>query len=450
MGIRRSILIASKNDLEATPKKPTIYSYDSFQKWHILEKMQVQKSHLEKPIDLSSSEISKIEKNFRKLYAYSFFQSFLIIIPVIVPFWQAKGLSLQDIFSLQGIFGFTLIVCDAPAGYLADLFGRKRAMVIGSFISALGFQFLWFGQNFFHFAVYEVILGLGLSLQSGCDVAILYNSLDKLKITGRKASFLGKRIFFLTVGEGIASLLGGILAGFSLQLPAYGNAISAWLPMIFAMMIYEPTGQKLSRASHFKNIRDIGRAVFGHSRLLTLVLFSYIFYGFASYCAVWSLQPYWKSRGLDFTIFGYLWAANSFVVAITSRYADRVEKKIGAAKVVVIIACLPVIGYLGMGLTGGLVGLVYTLAFPICRGLNQVIFQDAINSRVPAEMRATINSFGSLGMRALFILFGPVIGHTLDLHGPDHAMRVLGGIYILIFIFLTLPLLKQRKEFRTD
>lgn len=399
---------------------------------------------------MTPEEKLQIEKNFKKLYGYAFFQSFLIIIPVIVPFWQKKGLSLQEIFTLQGIFGFSLILFDAPAGYLADLFGRKKTMVIGSIVSALGFQILWFGQTFFDFAIYEIVVGVGLSLQSGCDIAILYNSLEKLKIMGKKTSFLGRRIFYVSIGEAVASILGGALASHSLEWPAIANAITGWLPLAFAIGIHEPTGQKLPRNSHLKNFRDIGRAVFGHSRLLTLILTSFILYGFATYCAVWSLQPYWKSRGLDYTFFGYLWAGNCVLVAIVSRYADRIEEKIGAVKVVILIGLMPVIGYLGMGFTGGIFGLFFTLAFPVCRGLNQVIFQDAINSRVPAEMRATVNSVGTLGMRALFILFGPVIGSALDRGGPDHAMKILGASYVVIFLLITLPVLGQRKQFRID
>lgn len=375
---------------------------------------------------------------------------FLVIIPVIVPFWEAKGLSIQQIFWLQGIFGAALIVFDAPAGYLADMFGRKITMIVGSVISALGFQILWFGETFWHFAIYELIVGLGLSLQSGCDVAILYNSLEKLNLSGRKASFLGRRLTALTIGEGVASLLGGALAGIALHLPAIANAVTAWIPVFVAISIYEPPGQTLPRVSHIENFRSIGRALFGHSRLLTFVLLSFIFYGFATFCAVWSLQPYWKARGIDVTMFGYLWALNNFLVALISRFAHTIEEKLGSTLTVVTIGVLPVIGYLGMGLTAGLWGLAFTLAFPICRAINQVIFQDGINTRVPAEMRATTNSVGSLGMRALFLVFGPILGHVLDTRGPDAAMTALGLVYAIGFFVVAVPLLTQRRHFRMD
>lgn len=396
-----------------------------------------------------SAEWQKLKTNIPKLYAFAFFQMFLVIIPVIVPFWQDKGLSLQQIFMLQGIFGATLIACDAPAGYIADLFGRRRTLIIGSIISAIGFQFLWFGETFAHFAIYEIVIGIGLSLQAGCDVTILYNSLEKLRLHGHGTSYLGWRLTYQTIGEGIAALLGGFLAGIALDLPAYVNAVTGWIPVFVALTIYEPEGQRLPRVSHLRNLQSIGRAVFGHSKLLTFAILAFVFYGFATFVAVWSLQPYWESRGLDVKMFGYLWAFNNFMVAGMATFAGRFERKFGSVTVVVLIALLPVIGYFGMGYTPGLWGLIFTLAFPVCRALNQVIFQDAINVRVPAEMRATANSVSTLGMRALFIIFGPMVGHVLDTSGPDMAMQTLGWVYLAGIFVIGYPLLSQRRNFRT-
>lgn len=84
---------------------------------------------------------------------------------------------------------------------------------------------------------------------------------------------------------------------------------------------------------------------------------------------------------------------------------------------------------------------------PLCRGLNMVLFQDAVNSRVPQEIRATTNSIGSLGMRMLFIIIGPLLGQLIDLKGPAHALESMGYIYVGIFFVVALPLLSQRKHF---
>jgi hypothetical protein len=290
---------------------------------------------------------------------------------------------------------------------------------------------------------------VGLSLQSGCDVAILYNSLEKLRLHGSGAGYLGRRPTFSTIGEGIASLLGGFLAGLSLQSPAVAMASCSFIPIFIAATLYEPAGQTLPRSSHIQNFRMIWKAVFGHSKLLTFAIMAFIFYGFATFVAVWSLQPYWQSRGLSFHLFGYLWAANNFLVAWVARYAHLIERRIGSVTVVFVIAMLPIIGYFGMGLTPGLMGLLFTAAFPVCRAFNQVIFQDAINKRIPAEMRATVNSVATLGMRALFIFFGPLIGRVLDTDGPDGTMVTLGWVYVGAAFFIAGPLLTQRHEFKT-
>lgn len=398
---------------------------------------------------MDAQEIRKLTLNIPKVYLYAFFQTFLVIIPVIVPFWQAKGLTLKEIFILQGIFGVALILFDAPAGYIADYFGRKKTLVTGALVTAIGFQVLWVGETFLDFAIYEVILGLGLALSSGTDVAILYNSLEKLNTEGRRARFLGWRVTSSTMGEGVASLLGGALAAYSINWPAYANAMTAWIPVLIALTLYDPPGQNLPRGSHVQNFKDIGKALFGHSRLLTYAIFNFIFYSFATYCAVWILQPYWKERGVAVAMFGYLWAANSFLVALVSRYAHVIEERLGSVRVVWMIAVLPAIGYLGMAYTPGWWGIAFILAFPLCRGLNQVIFQDAINTRVPAEMRSTTNSIGSLGMRMMFIIFGPLIGHILDRGGTTDALTVLGIVYVAGIFAVAMPLLGQRHAFRT-
>src|SRR5580698_6775183 len=99
---------------------------------------------------MDRAEFDRLKNNIPKLYAFTFFQMFLVIMPVIVPFFQLKGLNLQQIFTLQGIFGGVLILFDAPAGYIADVFGRKITMVVGSAVSAFGFLILCFGQTYFH------------------------------------------------------------------------------------------------------------------------------------------------------------------------------------------------------------------------------------------------------------------------------------------------------------
>ncbi|MDG1025609.1 MAG: hypothetical protein P8N94_09920 [Gammaproteobacteria bacterium] len=50
----------------------------------------------------------KQHRNINVIYGLAFFQSFMVIVPVIVPFQIAKGLSLADIFYLQAVLPLLL------------------------------------------------------------------------------------------------------------------------------------------------------------------------------------------------------------------------------------------------------------------------------------------------------------------------------------------------------
>jgi MFS family permease len=91
--------------------------------------------------------------NETKIYIFSFFWMFLVLMPVIVPFFLNLGLSMHQVFKLQAIFGIAVVALEIPTGYLCDLWGRKKTLVVGSFISGLGFTSLLFVQSFFGLVV---------------------------------------------------------------------------------------------------------------------------------------------------------------------------------------------------------------------------------------------------------------------------------------------------------
>ena len=72
----------------------------------------------------------------------------MIIVPVIVPFFMSKGLSLAEIFYLQAVFAATIVLLEAPSGYFADVFGRRIALLIGSVVHGLGYLCLNFADDF--------------------------------------------------------------------------------------------------------------------------------------------------------------------------------------------------------------------------------------------------------------------------------------------------------------
>ena len=124
---------------------------------------------------------NKLHRNINLIYGLAFFHSFMIIVPVIVPFFISKGLSLAEIFYLQAVYASTIVVLEAPSGYFADLFGRRTALLIGSVVHGIGYLCLNFADDLFSLIVFEIIVGISASLLSGADLALLYDTQKQVK-----------------------------------------------------------------------------------------------------------------------------------------------------------------------------------------------------------------------------------------------------------------------------
>ena len=403
----------------------------------------------EEPAAAPSPE--QLRGNVRKVLLLSGVWMFLLIMPVIVPFLQARGLSMAEVFALQTVFAVGLVVLEVPSGYVADVVGRRRCLVMASVLYGVAFTWLALGDGFWHFVVFELIAALAASLRSGTDVALLYDSLEALGDEGTGTKLLGRKLFWGQTGETAAALVGGGLALASLDLPAVANAATAWVPLLVSLTLVEPPRGKLE-GTHRENIRLIARELLRGGRVLRLTFLNLVAYGLATLLVVWAFQGYWGALGLPVWVFGLLWAAYNLAVALTARAAHRIRRRLGRRGVVLAIGVLPVVGYLGMAAcaSGGALlaagGVAFGFAFQVSRGLTQVVVRDELNVRVSAAMRATANSLTSLGVRLAFAALGPLLGWLIDRHGYGPSLASFGLVYAASAVLLAAPLALALRE----
>jgi hypothetical protein len=78
------------------------------------------------------------------------------------------------------------------------------------------------------------------------------------------------------------------------------------------------------------------------------------------------------------------------------------------------------------------------------------LFYEALNRRVPGDFRATVNSLVSLGVRAIFIVTGPVLGFSLDHYGMGSTLLVLGVVFTPLMGLVLVPLLLRIRRETAD
>src|SRR5262249_46362692 len=114
--------------------------------------------------------------NIKLLYGFAFFDPFMIVIPVCVPYLATHGITMRQFMERQAIFAIVILCGEVPSGLLSDLWGWKKALLVGSTLKGVSFSILPLWSSYEGFLVYHLMMGIALSMISGGDVALLYDS----------------------------------------------------------------------------------------------------------------------------------------------------------------------------------------------------------------------------------------------------------------------------------
>ena len=395
-----------------------------------------------------------LENNIRAIYLLGFFTGFLVVVPVFVPLLQGYGLSMSQVMQTQALFALTIALCEVPSGYIADIWGRRNAILVGSACNALGFFSLLWADSFVDFLIYEFILGVGFSLISGADLALLYDTEVYLRERGIRggpgaSKSLSRLISVEAAASGAAGIAASLLLLWSMDGVVIVQAFTGFAPFLLALLLIEaprPIAEK-ELNGHSDNARRIVDLLLFGKPVVFWTAFAITVFGLLAVYVFWIYQKYWELQGVPLEYFGYIWAAFALTVSLSARFSDALEQRLGYRQVMVLIAILALTGLLGMALGTGWLGVIFGLTIQISRGLSMSLFYEALNQRVPGEFRATVNSLVSLGVRSTFIVTGPLLGIALDTQGMQATLMGLLAIFTPLMGLVLVPLVVRiRRE----
>ncbi|MFP8871377.1 MAG: MFS transporter, partial [Myxococcota bacterium] len=127
--------------------------------------------------DENSHALSK--RNVRLMIAFRATSRAVMFAPYLFYFVTAtRGLTVLEFGMLQSLYYFVAVSLEVPSGVVADRFGRKHTIVLGSMLAVSGSILRIFAFDFWVFAIAEILFATALALVSGADAAMLYDSLD--------------------------------------------------------------------------------------------------------------------------------------------------------------------------------------------------------------------------------------------------------------------------------
>lgn len=386
-----------------------------------------------------------VRRNLIALYLIKVAKWMNLVMPIIVLFYNSNGLDMQEIFMLQGVYSLTLMALEIPTGYFADIAGRKTSMLLGSMFGFSGYLIYSCFSGFWIFALAEVILGIGQSLISGADSAMLYDTLAAKRLTPKYTRLEGRITSIGNFAEAFAGIIGGMLALISLRTPFFVQASVAFIALPAALLLKEPPVRLAARKPGWVDVIGIVRNTLITDRKLRWNTLFSAFIGSATLTMAWFAQPFFKTINIPLSWYGTIWAILNLSVGLAAIKAWKFEEKFGPAKTVLIFTIILISGYFLLSFFSLKASLLILVVFYLARGIATPTLRNYINLVTTSDVRATVLSVRNLVIRFTFAVLGPLFGWITDLYGLSKAFFFAG----LIFGILCLTSLYYFLKYRT-
>ena len=385
----------------------------------------------------------QLKHNILKMYLLKGVLWFMVSMPIIVLFFQSHGLSLTEIMLLQSAYSLSLALFEIPSGYIADSFGRKNSIVLGTILTFLGYLIFSFYYGFYNFIMAEILLGLGGSLISGADSALIYDTLLETKEKNSYTKIEGKNYAIGNFSEAIAGILCGFLVVSSIYLPIYIQTGIIFLSIPIGITLVEPkiyTNNRLERS--YKSMIKISYYTFiKNKKLRWLIIYSSAM-GVATLTMAWLTQPFFKEINVPLKYFGILWAGLNILAGLASIQAHKFDKKYSTNKSMINISIFMSILFISLALNINIYGFSIIMLVYLLRGVITPILRNLINLNTTSEKRATVLSIRSFTIRFLFAILAPIIGFLAENYSLSSSFYFVAFFVGLFSIFSSYKLLK--------
>jgi MFS family permease len=373
----------------------------------------------------------RVEKNIRLLERHAVFMNMAFVIPVIMPFYREEmGLNFRDFLLGEAAFAATVVLLEVPSGWLSDVWQRRWVMVLGTLTQMLGYALLMVADSLVMAALSQSVIGVGISLMSGTNSALLYDSLLSVGREGEYRMREGRRGGLALYSVAGASIVGGFLYAYDHYLPLILSLVTQSVALCMAWQMVEPERHRVAAQKHpvADMIATARYALHGHAEVGLIIVFSAVMFS-ATKVIMWSQQPYYMAMGLDEKYYGLMMAAGFVLGGLSSQHSHRLDGKFGTIKSLFFVWGLAVAVCIGAAAGGmGWHGVVLLMISGTCiYGMAQPRVSEAINRHVGSERRATVLSTQSLCVSMLFIPLSWAMGEVSERFGIGATHYGLAG-----------------------
>jgi MFS family permease len=137
-----------------------------------------------------------------------YFEMFIIL------YFLSNGLSYTQIGFLVAFRSLWIIVMEVPSGAIADLFGRRRSMILSFSAYIASFAVFGFSQHYWQFFIAMFFFSIGEAFRTGTHKAMIFTWLRNRNRTDEKTKVYGYTRSWSKIGSSVSVVLGVLLVFF--------------------------------------------------------------------------------------------------------------------------------------------------------------------------------------------------------------------------------------------
>lgn len=150
----------------------------------------------------------KIKKQISRLYLSSVLGN-LSLTGAWVAILAARGYSLVEIGVAETVFHITSLIFEIPSGILADVFGRKKMLIVSSIMRMIGNIVMIFSHSLFTVCLALAFYAQSYNSASGSGDALAYDSLKITKAEDEFEKYESNQLIIYRICSGLSTLCAG-------------------------------------------------------------------------------------------------------------------------------------------------------------------------------------------------------------------------------------------------
>ena len=331
-----------------------------------------------------------LNKRLRPLLIADFFAGLMFFYPVTFPLMHHLGFSVAEMSLYALTWNVVILAIGVPSGILADRWSRKKVIMLGQVIIAIGAAILGFAHTFIGFIIGAVFLSIYFAFRSGIREAVIYDVLLENNKREDYEKQLGKLRAYNTAGNVISSLLGALIAAtIGFRAPYFLSIVSCLAALVCLAGFKEPQLHRKAEATKLRqHTLTLLRSVSQHREMKLLVVTSVLIGIEFSYML--EVDPLWPiALGLATIWYGPL---NAFLLSSQGVAAPLAKRMAGSAtwtRAVIAVFMLAALGLLLRNIFVIALSEFSLLAAATCL---MVVLSGKIQDKLPSSQRSGVES----------------------------------------------------------